>query len=65
VLDLNEATFEELQRLPGIGPKLAELIIASRPYHKVKNVLKVQGAGPRNMEQFRELVRVERVEGEK
>jgi competence ComEA-like helix-hairpin-helix protein len=65
MLDLNEATFEELQRLPGIGPKLAELIIASRPYHKVEDVLKVQGIGPRNMEQFRELVRVEGVEGEK
>jgi len=64
-VNLNEATFEELQRLPGIGPKMAELIIAGRPYHKVEDVLRVQGIGPKNIEQFRELVRVEGVEGEK
>ena len=38
-VDLNEAPFEELQRLPGVGPKLAELIIASRPYHKADPAL--------------------------
>ncbi len=65
VVDLNEATFEELQRLPGIGPKLAELIIANRPYHKVDDLLRVSGIGPKNLERLRELVRVEGVEGEK
>lgn len=65
VVDLNEATFEELQRLPGIGPKLAELIIASRPYHKVDDLLRVSGIGPKNLDRLRGLVRVEGVEGEK
>ena len=63
-MDLNEATYEELQRLPGIGPKLAELIIANRPYHKTDDLLRVNGIGPKNIEPLRELVRVEGVEGE-
>jgi competence protein ComEA len=64
-VDLNEASFEELQTLPGIGPKLAERIMANRPYHKVDDLLKVQGIGPTNLERFRKLVRVEGPEPEK
>jgi len=51
-VDLNEASFEELQTLPGIGPKLAERIMANRPYHKVDDLLKVQGIGPTNSSGF-------------
>ena len=65
VVELNEATFEELQSLPGIGPKLAELILANRPYQKVEDLLRVSGIGPKKLERLRELVRVEGVEGEK
>ena len=65
VVDLNEATFEELQRLPGIGPKRAELIIASRPYHKAEDLLRVSGIGPKTLKRLQLLVCVEGVEGEK
>ncbi len=65
VVDLNEATFEELQRLPGIGPKLAELIIAGRPYHKADDLLRVSGIGPKTFERLQLLVHAEGVEGEK
>ena len=58
-VDLNEASFEELQTLPGIGPKMAERIMANRPYLKVDDLLKVTGIGPMTIEQFRERVRVE------
>jgi len=64
-VDLNQASFEELQTLPGISPKMAERIMANRPYHKVDDLLKVQGIGPKNLDRFRKLVRVEGVEGEK
>jgi len=35
VLNVNEATAEELQTLPGVGPARAERIIHSRPYQSV------------------------------
>jgi competence protein ComEA len=62
-IDVNEASAEELQRLPGIGPRLAERIMANRPYHKVDDLLKVSGIGPKSIERFRALVRVEGAEG--
>lgn len=44
--DLNMATFEELQELPGIGPKLAERIMAHRPFERVEDLDRVPGIGP-------------------
>lgn len=32
-IDINHASFEELQRLPGIGPKLARRIVDARPFY--------------------------------
>jgi len=61
-VDLNEASFEELQTLPGIGPKLAERIMANRPYQNVDDLLKVNGIGESKMERLKPLVRVGRVE---
>ncbi len=58
-LDLNEASAEELQALPGIGVKLAERIIANRPYQRLDDLLKVPGIGTNNIERFRQRVRVE------
>jgi competence protein ComEA len=34
-----------LEKLPGIGPKRAEAIIAARPFQKVEDLMKVQGLG--------------------
>ena len=64
-MDLNEATYEELQTLPAIGPKLAERIVANRPYHRVDDLMKVDGVGAKILERLRPLVRVEGIEGEK
>lgn len=33
LIDINNCTIEELQQLPGVGPKLAERIIDSRPFY--------------------------------
>jgi competence ComEA-like helix-hairpin-helix protein len=64
-VDVNEASYDTLQTLPGIGPKIAERIIANRPYHTVDDLLNVSGIGTIKMEQLRPLVRVEGVETER
>ncbi|MGI9179654.1 MAG: ComEA family DNA-binding protein [Longimicrobiaceae bacterium] len=61
LLDLNRATAEELQRLPGIGPALAERIIEWRrahgPFRTVQGLQKVPGIGARTLERLAPLVR--------
>ncbi len=55
-LDLNRATVEELQRLPGIGPALAERIAAHRlrsPFQRVDDLLAVSGIGPATLGRIR------------
>ena len=58
-MDLNRATYEDLQTLPGVGPKLAERIISRRPFGKVDELEAVPGIGPKTVERLRPLVRVE------
>jgi competence protein ComEA len=58
-LDLNRATKEELMRLPGIGPKLAEAIVAERekkPLASVEELRRVKGIGPKTLEKVRPFV---------
>jgi competence protein ComEA len=57
-LDLNHASYEELLALPGVGPVLAERIMAGRPFHSVTNLDQVEGIGPEKLKQLAPLVRV-------
>jgi competence protein ComEA len=48
-IDLNRATVVELMRLPGVGKKRAEAIVAHRarrPFARVDDVVAVKGIGP-------------------
>jgi competence protein ComEA len=48
-IDLNRAGVAELMRLPGVGEKKAQAIVAHRaktPFQKAEDVVKVKGLGP-------------------
>lgn len=59
VINLNTATAEQLDGLPGIGRSKAEAIIAHRPYASVDDLDKVPGIGPATINQLRALVTVQ------
>lgn len=61
-LDLNTATVEELDTLPGIGPKLAAEIVAYRtrtPFTAVDDLTNVPGIGERKLDAIRRLITVQ------
>ena len=53
-IDINLASAAELRRLPGIGPRLAEAIIAGRPYGAVDDLTRVKGIGPGRLAEVRD-----------
>lgn len=57
-IDVNSASADELEALPGIGPTLARRIVAARPYHSVADLDRVPGVGPARLAGMREHVRV-------
>jgi competence protein ComEA len=62
VIDLNTATVEQLDTLPGVGPVTAAAIVAWRQangkFTSVDQLADVDGIGPARLEKLRALVRV-------
>jgi competence protein ComEA len=62
LVNVNTATAEELERLPGVGPATAAAIIRERdangPFATVDDLDRVPGIGPAKLEQLRDLVAV-------
>jgi competence ComEA-like helix-hairpin-helix protein len=59
-LDLNSATAEQLQELPGIGPTTAAAIVAFReksgPFRRVEDLLAIHGISKKKLEAIRPYV---------
>lgn len=62
LVDINIATADELETLPGIGPSLAQAIIDYRnefgPFFAIEDILFVDGIGPDTFEAIKELITV-------
>ncbi|MGQ0505891.1 MAG: ComEA family DNA-binding protein [Myxococcaceae bacterium] len=55
-LNLNQATAQELDALPGVGEKAAERIIAHRertPFQRPEQLVRVKGFGKKKFEKLR------------
>lgn len=56
-VDLNQATVADLEALPGIGPKLAQRVVAHRdergPFHSVDDLRQVRGIGRKKFDRLR------------
>ncbi len=61
-IDINKATVNDLQKLPGIGPSLAKQIVAYRekngPFRRVEDLMVIKGIGFKKWKMIRPYVRV-------
>jgi competence ComEA-like helix-hairpin-helix protein len=62
-ININTATVNELQALPGIGKVIAERIVAHReqfgPFRRVEHLMMVRGVSDRKFRDIRSLIAVE------
>lgn len=60
LININTATLEELDKLPEIGPKIAQLIIdyrtANGPFATIDEIMSVKGIGPAIFDEIKSII---------
>lgn len=59
IVNINTATREEIETVPGVGPIRAMQIIANRPYASVDQLERVYGIAPAQVEWMRPYVKLD------
>jgi competence protein ComEA len=57
-VNINTASKEQLDALPGIGPVKAQAIIEGRPYTKTEDIMKVKGIKQGEFNKIKDLITV-------
>ena len=61
-LDLNQATVEELDTLPGVGPEIARRVVAFREkngaFKRIEDLMNVRGIGEKTFLRLRDRIMV-------
>ena len=58
-VDVNTASFAELDAVPYLTPDAARGIIAGRPFETVDELVRVYGIGEKTLERIRDFVKVD------
>lgn len=62
VMDLNQATAEQLQALPGVGPSISRRIVEFRdrqgPFERVEDLMRVKGIGEKTFLKLKPYLKV-------
>ncbi len=52
-IDINTASYEELQEITWVGPAIARRIRESRPFYSLDDIIKVRGIGEKRLEDIK------------
>lgn len=56
-VNINTATVEQLEMLPGIGPAMAQKIVdyrAKKPFQETTHLIRIKGIGPKTYAKFKQ-----------
>lgn len=60
LIDINRATAEELELLPGLGPALSRRVVEYRkingPFARIEDLVRVQGIGPITLQRIKDQI---------